>query len=243
MKLLLVLLLSTPPSWIFGHYADGEDYFDISRGKKNTVHVLGEVHGPADSVCTFGGDGEWKKDALYVPYDDVGGQCTLVIRFKDGTLITDDPDLDCRRAALCGARVGLDGWELPKVTPPPKEIFGRYSKSEDACWYENADIKCGGKDVSFIEVNEDGDKRIHVTGELAFFNGHSCSIDGYGSWRDGVLHVPHEDECDLILHFKDGVISTEDPDGKCKWELCGLRGGFQGIALPKEKQAAANSQK
>ena len=35
MKLLLVLLLSTPPSWIFGNYASDEGHFAIARGRGN----------------------------------------------------------------------------------------------------------------------------------------------------------------------------------------------------------------
>lgn len=231
MKFFLMLLLAVPPSWIFGRYAEGDDFFTVRPGKDNQVLVRGHVYGPAEQECTFEGEGEWSGGALRVNYET----CTLVLRFKDGKLITDDHELECRKAALCGARVGLDGWELPKVEEAPSAIFGRYSKTEDACWYENAEIKCEGKDVSFIEVSVDRDERVHVTGELAFFNGHSCSIDGDATWKDGALHVPHEDDCDLILHFQDNVVSTEDPEGKCKWALCGMRGGFQGIALVKEK--------
>lgn len=179
MKLFLLLL-------IFGRYAEDENYFDITRGRNGAIHVQGEVHGPADQICYFEGDGELRNDVLYVPYDDVGGQCTLTIRFKDNMLITEDPDLDCRRAALCGSRVGLDGWELPLVTPPPS-IFGRYRKG-----------------ANHLDVRQSKSGEIRVTGNIR-----SCVIDGAGEWTGSALRVAQGEDCSLVLHFAKGRVKVE----------------------------------
>ena len=115
---LAALLFAT----IFGRYTttvagEAESVFEIRQGDDGVITVHGELYGVDGHQCWFGSGPEppvLDGDVLRVPYEDVGGSCVLILHFSGDKLTLEDPDLACRRAALCGARVGFDGWELTR---------------------------------------------------------------------------------------------------------------------------------
>ncbi|MFA6957557.1 MAG: hypothetical protein WC538_16920 [Thermoanaerobaculia bacterium] len=122
-----------PPSSIFGRYSEtepvcvytgkgdemecageAESYFDLTPGKGNRVHVRSELTFFNGHMCDFEAEGEWADDELRVPseLDDWG--CVLILRFRDGKLVTDDPGTSCKER-YCGMRGGYAYIELPKL--------------------------------------------------------------------------------------------------------------------------------
>lgn len=130
---------------------------------------------------------------------------------------------------------------------PPPSIFGRYSKTEPLCLIVEGtnDYKCEDEAESYIEVKRGKGNRVEVESELTFFNGHQCSFSGAAEWRDGALRVPQFDytNCVLLLHFNGGNVTTEDVSNVCRSYLCGMRGGFANIELPKLKPKAKKKRK
>lgn len=123
-----------PPESIFGRYSEtepvcvyaasgdeiecsgeAESYVDLRRGDGNRVRVRSELTFFNGHLCDFDGEGEWAGDELRVPseLEDLG--CVLILRFRDGKLVTDDPGGRCK--GYCGARGGFQGIELPKLSP------------------------------------------------------------------------------------------------------------------------------
>lgn len=127
----------TPPASIFGRYSEtepvcmygrdgeiacegeGESYIDLAPGEGNRVRVVSELIFFNAHFCTFDSVGEWAGDELRVPseLEEVG--CVLVLRFRDGKVVTDDPGGRCKW--YCGARGGFHGIELPKLGPDEAE--------------------------------------------------------------------------------------------------------------------------
>ena len=66
-------------------------------------------------------------------------------------------------------------------------------------------------------------------------NGHECSLKGEAEWVDGELRVPalEDSRCVLVLRFAGNDVVPDDPGNLCKWALCGMRGGYANIRLPK----------
>lgn len=122
---------------------------------------------------------------------------------------------------------------------PPKEIFGRYTKKEKSCFAGGPDgYECDGTVENYLTVKPAGGNAVDVDTTLYFFNGHECSLASTGEWVGGELRVPEFEEasdknCVLLIRFKDGQATTDDPWGNCKDGHCGARGGFHDYTLKK----------
>jgi hypothetical protein len=139
----------TPPKSIFGRYSqteplcmytgsegeiecggDAESYIDLQPAEGNRVAVRSELIFFNAHVCDFESVGEWVGDELRVPseIEDIG--CVLILRFRDGQVVTDDPGGRCK--SYCGARGGLRIIELPKLSAADAETKRRASRSSDS---------------------------------------------------------------------------------------------------------------
>jgi len=125
---------SAPPASIFGRYSEtepvcvhtgvneemncdgeAESYIDLQPGEGGRVLVRSELTFFNGHICDFESEGEWVVDELRVPsqVDETG--CVLILRFRDGKVVTDDPDTNCKEY-YCGARGGYALVELPKLS-------------------------------------------------------------------------------------------------------------------------------
>jgi uncharacterized protein YecT (DUF1311 family) len=123
-----------PPSSIFGRYSEtepvciyigkgdemdcegeAESYFDLRPGEGNRVRVRSELTFFNGHLCDFEAEGEWADDELRVPSEVDESGCVLILRFRDGKLVTDDPGNNCKEH-YCGMRGGYAYIELPKLT-------------------------------------------------------------------------------------------------------------------------------
>lgn len=129
---------------------------------------------------------------------------------------------------------------LPVVaqgTKPPPNIFGLYSERVAVCFVVPGTdkTKCEGDTANWILIAPLSNSHAHVQVNLTFFNGHSCEFQGFGKWDKGHISANPADpdvECRLKVRFKGNKAILSD-DGQCKAHSCGLRGGFDGIELPK----------
>lgn len=122
----------------------------------------------------------------------------------------------------------------PAVPGPVAALAGRYS------WhFRNGDVDGNAywsDDV--VEIVPVDATHAYIRSELAFFNGHSCSLAGVGG-AEGDAIVYHDatpgDEfgprCVLTVRRKGAKLTLDDGDGGCK-KYCGARGGYGDIDLP-----------
>lgn len=124
---------AVPPKSIFGRYSmtepvctysgpngevecegEAESYIDVQPAEGYRVAVRSELTFFNAHLCDFDSVGEWAGDELRVPseIEDIG--CILILRFRDGKVVTDDPGGRCKD--YCGARGGFRGIELPKLS-------------------------------------------------------------------------------------------------------------------------------
>ena len=125
---------------------------------------------------------------------------------------------------------------------PPARIFGHYFEMTELC-FVNAEAEeghvCEGEVENYVDVGRGPGNALTVKGQLYFYNGHTCSIeDSPAEWVGGELRVSLPDSgldpCVLVLRFEDGGVTLVDPDGRCRSNWCGARGGFDGIALQRK---------
>ena len=88
---------------------------------------------------------------------------------------------------------------------------------------------------NYFDVRAGPGQALTVDSTLVFVNGHECSLKGEAEWVDGELRVPALDDsrCVLVLRFDGNDVVPDDPGNVCKWALCGMRGGYANIRLPK----------
>jgi uncharacterized protein YecT (DUF1311 family) len=121
----------------------------------------------------------------------------------------------------------------------PASVPGRYSETEPLCLLaEGGDHECqeGTGDVeSYFDLRSGPGRALTVDSTLVFINGHECTIKGEAEWVGGELRVPalEDSRCVLIVRFPEGHAVPDDPGNLCKWALCGMRGGYAQIRLPK----------
>ena len=121
----------------------------------------------------------------------------------------------------------------------PAPVPGRYSETEPLCLLaegEGHECREGQGDVeNYFDVKSGPGRALTVESTLVFMNGHECSIKGQAEWVGGELRVPalEDSRCVLVLRFADGNVVPDDPGNLCKWALCGMRGGYATIKLPK----------
>jgi len=137
-----------PPSSIFGRYSEtepvcvytgkgdemecngeAESYFDLRPGDGNRVLVRSELTFFNGHMCDFEAEGEWAGDELRVPSELDEWGCVLILRFRDGKLVTDDPGTSCKER-YCGMRGGYAYIELPKL--PDAEAKAKRAAAENA---------------------------------------------------------------------------------------------------------------
>lgn len=128
--------------------------------------------------------------------------------------------------------------------PPPREIFGRYTKESENCVIVPGkdDYECSGMVESFLDLAPASGNAVAIDTTLFFFNGHDCTFKGTGEWAGDELRFPSiedssEGNCVLIVRVHDGKAVTEDPNEACKFVFCGMRGSFHGYELTKAKNA------
>ena len=119
----------------------------------------------------------------------------------------------------------------------PASVPGRYSETEPLCLLVDSgtDCKTPGDVENYIDVRSGPGQALMVDSSILFIEGHECSIKGEAEWVGGELRVPAltDSRCVLIVRFPEGHAVTDDPNNLCKWALCGMRGGYSNISLPK----------
>lgn len=129
--------------------------------------------------------------------------------------------------------------------PAPASVPGRYSETQPLCLIaEGGETDCqnNGDVESYFDVRGGSGRALTVDSTLVFFNGHECSVKGEAEWVDGELRVPalEDSRCVLVLRFEGDALVPDDPGNVCKWALCGMRGGYSQIRLPKVTPAKAS---
>jgi hypothetical protein len=87
-----------------------------------------------------------------------------------------------------------------------------------------------------LEIVKVSPNEAYIRAELAFFNGHSCSISGIAR-RDGekLVYRPRESHsdgpCALTLRRQGDKLVFGDTNGQCKAGYCGARGGFDDVGF------------
>jgi uncharacterized protein YecT (DUF1311 family) len=120
----------------------------------------------------------------------------------------------------------------------PPSVPGRYSETEPLCLFVEEGHECqeGQGDVeNYFDVKSGPGRALTVDSTLVFVNGHECSLKGQAEWVDGELRVPalEDSRCVLVLRFAGNDVVPDDPGNLCKWALCGMRGGYANIRLPR----------
>lgn len=125
---------------------------------------------------------------------------------------------------------------------PPARILGHYFEMTELCVVDAAaedGQRCEGEVESYVDVKRGKGNALTVTGELFFYNAHICTIEeSPAQWAGGEvrvsLPVSGPDPCVLVLRFADGGVTLSDPEGRCRSDWCGARGGFDGFALQRK---------
>lgn len=114
------------------------------------------------------------------------------------------------------------------------ELSGRYSHH-----FANGDVQgdtYGSDDVVEIVPVAKGAAYLRV--ELAFYNGHSCSLSGIGKadgqqivYDSGENSPGGESHCLLTVSRQGASLLIDDAGGSCKG-FCGMRGSLSGDTLP-----------
>ena len=117
---------------------------------------------------------------------------------------------------------------------PAQALSGRYSHH-----FTNGDVEghaYGSDDV--VEIVPVGQGAAFLRIELAFFNGHSCSLSGIGTARSQDLvyessefAMPGAPPCTLTVSRRDASLRIDDDGGSCK-AYCGERGSLSDETLP-----------
>jgi uncharacterized protein YecT (DUF1311 family) len=119
----------------------------------------------------------------------------------------------------------------------PPSVPGRYSETQPLCLLVDSGTDCQtpGDVENYIDVHSGPGRALTVDSSILFLSGHECSIKGEAEWVGGELRVPAltDSRCVLIVRFPEGRAVTDDPNNLCKWALCGMRGGYANISLPK----------
>lgn len=121
----------------------------------------------------------------------------------------------------------------------PPGIFGLYGERVPVCLVEplsKSGMRCIGETANWVLVSPVPGHKIEVNVNLTFFNAHVCEFRGVGEWvRD---HVFIKDEsygeapCEMKLYFKARKVRLSD-NYSCKPYTCGVRGGYEGVTLPR----------
>lgn len=104
--------------------------------------------------------------------------------------------------------------------------------------YESEDI---------VEIVPYSDTHIYIRAELAFYNGHSCSISGMAGYEQGrfVFHDPEKvynggAPCTLTISQSNDALTITDrlsPDGEATCSgYCGARGSLSGVSMLKKSR-------
>ena len=115
-----------------------------------------------------------------------------------------------------------------------QDLSGRYARH-----FTNGDVEghaYGSDDV--VEIVPVGQGAAYLRIELAFFNGHSCSLSGVGTARNqGIVYessefaMPGAPPCTLTVSHRDASLRIDDDGGSCK-AYCGERGSLSNETLP-----------
>lgn len=115
---------------------------------------------------------------------------------------------------------------------PVNRFAGRYSDHflngdvwGESFWSDNV--------VEIVPVSPDA---AYFRILLVFYNGHTCDIYGVAQ-ADGpnlIFHDPTVAKCTLQISKQGNqlLLNELDSDLSCKFNYCGMRGGFDGITLP-----------
>lgn len=123
---------------------------------------------------------------------------------------------------------------------PVSQLAGRYSRS-----FQNG-LVTGERYTSedIVEIVPVDASHAYVRMELAFFNGHSCSLAGIARAEGSALvfHEPKADavgdeHCVLTLKRDGAKLRWNDGDGSCR-SHCGARGSLIDGSLPWASQRA-----
>jgi hypothetical protein len=113
---------------------------------------------------------------------------------------------------------------------PATEAIGDYAGL--AC--PKGDLTCvPTKSADRLRIFRAPDGKVRIDLHIAFDRGQRCQLQTDLTIADGVLRARAEGlqadaMCELILRPRDGVITIEDSDQRCREVYCGVRGTFSG---------------
>jgi hypothetical protein len=124
------------------------------------------------------------------------------------------------------ARNSRFGDRAHRVRRPARDPVVGSSRS-DRYWSDDvAEIVPLDRDAAYVRI------------ELAFFNGHSCSISGIGRivgaavvYNDHSSILPGQPPCILSVSHQGNGLLIDDAGGSCK-SYCGARGSLSRFRLP-----------
>jgi hypothetical protein len=120
----------------------------------------------------------------------------------------------------------------------PVAIFGKYVRTCPA-------QKPCRPTADSLQLTTKSENRVGVAIRLIYAAGHSCQIEGIGSWKDDRVAIEAEGlednkPCRLEIAFQAGIATIRDVGRRCTPVYCGTRGTFQGVTFqkPAAKKAA-----
>lgn len=131
----------------------------------------------------------------------------------------------CR--GIAGLMIVLVGAAAP---PPLDQLAGVYRERFANGTVDGHDYRS----ENILEIVPRTPASAYFRTHLEFFNGHSCDIWGIADRQadalvyDGPVNLEGH-RCHLRLTVADGKIRFADPDGACRADTCGARGGYDGI--------------
>ncbi|MGI3776865.1 MAG: hypothetical protein ACRYGC_06170 [Janthinobacterium lividum] len=113
-------------------------------------------------------------------------------------------------------------------------LSGRYGEH-----FANGDVDGRAYDSDdVVEIVPVGQGAAYLRIELAFFNGHTCSLSGIGAadggrivYEDAEPDMPGAPPCVLTVSRDGATLLVDDADGSCKAH-CGVRGSLSNVTLP-----------
>lgn len=137
-------------------------------------------------------------------------------------------------------RVALAALALAAAAPAARcedaaqALSGRYGEH-----FANGDVEGHAyASDNVVEIVPVGQGAAYLRIELAFFNGHTCSLSGIGTasgqrivYESAEFTMPGEPSCVLTLSRRDATLLIDDDGGSCKAH-CGERGSLSNVTLP-----------
>ena len=119
----------------------------------------------------------------------------------------------------------------------PQHVYGLYSERVPVCVAGATGWDCEAKGSNWLLVVPDLQGQAWLQASLIFQNGEVCRLEGNAEWVSGLLvtkQVGEAKSCELKVSFRGRRAILADENGECRRALCGFRGGFNGVSLPKK---------